>query len=255
MCVKVGNVILNTDNQISTFSFFNSAFMTHNYIDIIFVVDISTTDKSVMAAIKENIGEIMSDLHIFINRISIICFSNSPTVIYEFLKTDSLDTSSLDSECGGMCNVHFALKETCRLIESSHENLVYVLLFQTSDPTDSIRLLDEENRKTLADAAKYLIKRTSTLLEPAGFNGNRSYILGSEQDIKRLIQDVEDSCSVSDSDEIAQPSQDIHQDKEPTTDLEDEEEEQIAFNPNEESSETSNESEIKSPEIEQSIYS
>ena len=231
--------------------------MTYNNIniDIIFVVDKSTTDKSVLAAIKENIREIMSELHSQINRVSLICFSNSPTVSYELLKSDSLDTSSLEVEGGGMCNVHFAIKETCRLIESAQENLVCVLLFLTSDPTDSIKLLDEESRKILADTPKYLIKRTSTLLEPAGFNGNRSYTLGSEQDIKRLIQDVEDSCSVSDSDEIAQPSQDIHRDKEPTTDLEDVGEEQIAFNPNEKSSETSNKSEINSPEIEQAIYS
>lgn len=228
--------------------------MTYNTLDIIFVIDTSTTDKSVLAAIKENIREIMSELHSQINRVSMICFSNFPTVSYELLKTGSIDASLLDVEGGGMCNAHFALKETCRLIELSQETVI-VLLFLTSDPTDSIKLLDEENRKILTDTPKYLIKRTSTLLEPAGFNGNRSYTLGSEQDIKRLIQDVEDSCSVSDFDEIAQPSQDIHQDKKPTTDLEDEEEEQIGFNPNEESSETSNKSEINSPEIEQAIYS
>ncbi|MBD5289997.1 MAG: VWA domain-containing protein [Bacteroides sp.] len=229
--------------------------MTDNGIDIIFVIDRSTTDKGVLAAIKENMREIVSELNSRINRVSLICFSNSPTVVYEFITADSLDVSSLELEGGGMCNVHFALKETCRLIGSSMEDLVCLLMFLTSDPTDSIKLLDEGCRKILDETSKYLVKRTSTLLEPIGFNGNRSYTLGSEQDLKRLIQDIEDSDRIADPYETNPLSREPDNDEEHILNLEDAAEENIDSNPSEESVKVSNDSKINPPEIEQDIYS
>lgn len=168
--------------------------MEKKKLDLILIVDHSSIDRSILASIKENIDEITSLLNSYVNQISLITFGNIPTTVYKSVTIDKINSFSFDQKNGGMCNVHFALRDACKLIVSSKENIVCLLLFLTTDPTDSIKILDEKCTNRLDGVKKYLIKKTSTLSEPLGFNGSRTYSLGSQEDIERLIRDIIDEC-------------------------------------------------------------
>ena len=162
---------------------------------IIFVVDRSNTDKSTLAAIKEAIKEIMEDLNGDVSKVSLIHFSNFPKISEEPVVIEKIDKIFYDKECGGMCNVHIALAEACKLIDPNQHNATCVVLFLASDPADSFKVLKKSQIDVLEDSEKFLIKRNSNLLEPLSFHGRRAYVLGVERDTAQLIKDIKESLN------------------------------------------------------------
>lgn len=170
--------------------------MIDNVLNLIFLVDLSSNDNSVIASIKENIREIISELQVKVNTLSLIVFSNLPNIIAERMDQNDFDIQSIPQDLGGMCNVHYALSTTTQLVDESSDAITCILLFSTSDPTDTDRPLTEHTRHLLSNSEKYLIKKNSTLLEPTGFDGSRTYI-SDVKDIERLIRDLKDLCNTS----------------------------------------------------------
>lgn len=170
--------------------------MIDKVLNLIFLVDLSSNDNSVIASIKENIREIIYELHVQVDTLSLLVFGNQPNIIAKRINHNDFDIQSIPLDLGGMCNVHYALSIATQLFDESCDTITCILLFLTSDPTDTDRQLTEDNRHMLSDSEKYLIKKSSTLLEPTGFDGSRTYIR-DVKDIERLIQDLKDLCNIS----------------------------------------------------------
>lgn len=186
--------------------------MSKDVLDIVMIIDISSKDDITLSAIKENIKEIVSELESSINTISLISFDNTPKVIEKFQSVKQFDVNKLSVAGGGMSNVHLALKQAVELIHSIQNELSCIILYLSRDGTDYANLLSDKDINILGSVQKFLVRRGSSLIEPKGFAGCYSYVLGTEQDIKSLVIKLKGLCrqaTSSEDKEVAPSAEEI----------------------------------------------